>query len=147
MEQFLKQFANPEVIRRELILSWVGIGCVHNVGRPEQLFHQAQDLDEMKARFESALNLRLEHQRWAPDLWNDILLCLGMLNTPETESVMRYVSENYKETLVTHISDAAAFVPATDKQMSYLKRLGHPKFKGSKGEASSLIDSLLKKAA
>lgn len=147
MEQFLKQFTNPDVIRRMLIHSWVGIGAVHNVGRPEHLFHQAQDLEEMQARLEAELSTRLEHQRWAPDLWNDVLLCLGLLNEPEMQSVLQHVSLNFKETHVTHTPDAVAFTPASDKQVAYLKRLGHPKFKGSKAEASRLIDSLVKKAA
>jgi hypothetical protein len=142
---FLERFENPSA----LLAAWreAVIGLPPFVMfRPESWYKRAASTDEAIARLGEILTAWLV---WTTDssLRADLMLALEDCESRESRAFVSAIFDAYERSpfdppALEADPNRPQAEPASEKQRNYLRRLGHKNFRGSKWEASRLIEKL-----
>lgn len=130
---FLSQFNNPHIVAR--LYRWARYLPAVYLKNEKPAHNVEQLLDRVG-------DDAVEHLGWTwlrSDVRRDLIKLLEII---EDSGSVAYAKELMSVAVVTADPVPLPIVPATDKQVAYLKRLGVKEFKGSKSEASVMIEKL-----
>jgi hypothetical protein len=140
---YLKRFRCPESVRVVYWEAALGLSPIV-MFRPKFWYGRAENSPRALERLSEMVLARLNHVH--EDFHSDLMLVLEECEGEESLDLLGRIFA-YQQTDPHGVprdfaQTASPVEPASEKQRAYLRRLGHQQFRGSRAEASRLIERL-----